>query len=181
MSETPRFSPPAIITHPLDRMTRRLCVGLSAAAFAISAVLGLKSLSAPEPPVFVSVSVKSLLEEQMLSGLGRDVAPEELERRSADYITALEAVLARYSEDERVILIASEAVLGETVPDFTQEVRQEAYRLAGELAARRGQSLPALGDTSGADRLVRTLTAETANMRAALDGPPGFSNAEAGQ
>jgi len=72
-------------------------------------------------------------------------------------------------------------VLGETVPDFTSEVRQEAYRLAGELAARRGQSLPALGDTSGADRLVRALTDETGNMRAALDGPRGFTNPEAGQ
>jgi len=181
MSETPRFPPPAIITPPLDWMSRRLCVGLSAAAFAISALMGLKSLSAPEPPVFVSVSVKSLLEEQMLSGLGRDVAAEELERRSADYITALEAVLARYSQDERVILIASEAVLGDTVPDFTQEVRQEAYRLAGELAARRGQSLPVLGDTSGADRLVRALTAETADMRAALEGPLDFPSREAGQ
>ena len=169
MTEPAKHAVPALVQNPLDQLTRRWCLGLSAAAFIISAWVGIGQLREPKPPVFISVSVKSLLEEQMLSGLGRDLPDGELERRSADYIRALEAVLAGYAEDETVILVASEAVLGETVPDFTETVRLEAYALAVELAARRGEHLPALGDTSAADALIEQMTAETAALRGELE------------
>ena len=169
MTEPAKHAVPALVHNPLDQLTRRWCLGLSAAAFIISAWVGTQQLREPKPPVFISVSVKSLLEEQMLSGLGRDLAEGELERRSADYIRALEAVLAGYADDETVILVASEAVLGETVPDFTETVRLEAYALASELAALRGEQLPPLGDTSAADALIVQMTAETAALRGELE------------
>ena len=86
-------------------------------------------------PVFVTVSLKTLLERHVES-LGRDnITGLELQQRSDAYVAALEQIIAQVASEDDVIVLVSEAVVSDGVVDLTPDVA----RLADELIGERGR------------------------------------------
>ena len=86
-------------------------------------------------PVFVTVSLTTLLERHVES-LGRDnITGLELQQRSDAYVAALEQIIAQVASEDDVIVLVSEAVVSDGVVDLTQDVA----RLADELIGERGR------------------------------------------
>lgn len=159
---------PVIVHRHVDETTKRLAILGAAAACILSAAALVLVLRQPAPPVFVSVSVKSLMEEHMMSVVGRDISQSEAETRTLEYLAAVETSIADLAGDEGVIVIAAEAVIGPSVPDFTSDIRLIARERSESMARARGQSLPPLGDTSGVDRLMSDMAAQTDALTAEL-------------
>jgi hypothetical protein len=168
---------PAIVIRETDKTTKRLVLAGVAVALALSAAALTLTLRQPDPPVFISVSLRSLVEEHMLSTIGPEVTPFEAETRTAEFSRALDAAIGDLAAEEGVIVLASEAVLGAQVPDFTEEVRLRARAHAADLAARRG-ALPPTYDGAGATGLLQGLErdldalAVAANLRPPAEDRP---------
>lgn len=171
---------PVIVHRHVDGQTRRIAVIGVALACLLSLAALVMVLRQPAPPVFVSVSVKSLMEEHMMSVVGRDITQTEAETRTLEYLASVEASIAELAGNDGVIVIASEAVIGPSVPDFTSDIRLIAREQAEAMARARGQSLPPLGDTSGAERLMSEMAAQTEALAAELR-PSSPLTEEAGQ
>lgn len=171
---------PVIVHRHVDVQTKRFAILGVALACLFSLAAFVMVLRQPAPPVFVSVSVKSLMEEHMMSVVGREISQTEAETRTLEYIAAVEASIAELAGNEGVIVIASEAVIGPSVPDFTSDIRLIARERSVAMARARGQSLPPLGDTAGVDRMMSKMVAQTEALTAELEPSPVLSQ-EAGQ
>lgn len=159
---------PMIVRRVTDPVTK-----LSAGAALVLSTLALTGdLRRPEPPLFVSVSIKTLIEEHMVSMIGRDVIQGEARQLTEDYIASLEAAIASLSEDEGVIVLAGEAVLGGGAPDFTDDIRGEALREATARAEARGTRPPEPSENSVISRELDRLSAATAELHDQLRGQP---------
>ncbi|MEM9838012.1 MAG: TrbI F-type domain-containing protein [Pseudomonadota bacterium] len=139
-------------------------LAMAGLAVAFSAGSLVQTFRQPEPPVFVSVSVKTLIEEHMTSMIGRNITAAEAERRSADYLASLQTAVDRLASEDSVIVIAGEAVLGGGAPDFTRDVRGMARAEAERRAAARGETLPAPGDFSGLQSELNRLETATETL-----------------
>lgn len=159
---------PVIVHRHVDETTKRFAMFGAAAACILSAAALVMVLRQPATPVFVSVSVKSLMEDHMMSVVGRDISQSEAETRTLEYLAAVETSIADLAGDDGVIVIAAEAVIGPSVPDFTSDIRIIARERSEAMARARGQSLPPLGDTSGVDRLMSDMAAQTDALTAEL-------------
>lgn len=171
---------PVIVHRHVDGQTRRMAIIGVAVACLLSLAALVTVLRQPAPPVFVSVSVKSLMEEHMMSVVGRDISQTEAETRTLEYLAAVESSIAELAGNDGVIVIASEAVIGPSVPDFTSDIRLIARERSEAMARARGQSLPPLGDTSGAERMISEMVAQTDALAAELQ-PPSPLSQEVGQ
>lgn len=161
---------PAMI--PAQTVTPRsiLLVGvLAAGALLCSLTTAIGVLRSPEPPVVIAVSVKSLLEDHTIRLLGQDISDVEAETRTTEFVHAVESAIADYTTDGSVIVIASEAVIGPNVPDFTEEVRTIAQARAKALAAQRGVNLPDLTAETAASIYLDRMSAKTAELQEDLN------------
>ncbi|MEL7322576.1 MAG: TrbI F-type domain-containing protein [Pseudomonadota bacterium] len=167
MSDHDAAVPVVVQTH-VDKKRMMLAIALAAAALVCSVMTLLIHASQPKPPLVISVSIKTLLEEHMVTTIGQNISQSEAEIRTSEYVTSIESAIADLTSDESVIVVASEAVLGPNVPDFTGDVRLMARERAEALAARRGASLPAFGDQSGMTQMLDRMAADTADLRQQL-------------
>ena len=161
-------NPPAVVHRHVDQATRRLALGGVALALLMSLASLLVSLRQPEPPVFVSVSMKSWVEDHMLATIGQDITQSEAELRTREFSAALNQAVRELTDGAPVMVLAAEAVVGENVPDFTEDIRQRTRVVAAGLAAQRGEALPPLGDTSGVDTLIGEMQAANDAVAAEL-------------
>ena len=109
------------------------------AAFGVVVFLWLtiltKVIADQSNPVFVTVSLKTLLERHV-ADLGRDnITGLELQQRSDAYVAALEHIIAQVASEDDVIVLVSEAVVSDGVVDLTPDVA----RLADELIDEQGR------------------------------------------
>lgn len=153
-------SAPIIVRRSADTATK--VAALSALALSVFAFVA--EARRPEPPLFVSVSIKSLIEEHMVSMIGREVSEQQARQLTEEYIASLEAAIASLSESDGVIVLAGEAVLGGGAPDFTSDIRAAAVEDVQARAASRGLDLPKPGDVSGINRELERLTAATGDL-----------------
>lgn len=86
-------------------------------------------------PVFVSVSLKSLLERHIEALGAETLSSTERQRRVDAYVTALERATARLADEEDVIVLVSEAVVGGNVTDLTPDIARLAVELSTEGAS----------------------------------------------
>lgn len=171
---------PAVVHQHIDQQTRRLALGAAALAIVISFSALFLAARAPEPPVFISVSMKSLVEDHMLATVGRDISHYEAELRTREFSHALDLAIAELAGEDGVMVLASEAVVGSNVLDFTEDIRVRTRVIARELAARRGETLPPPGDVSGIENVFGDIEAEmdTLALRINPDAIPGVEGAE---
>jgi hypothetical protein len=157
-----------IVRRAADPVTKLL----AAAALLLSILAFTGDARRPQPPLFVSVSIKTLIEEHMVSMIGRDVTQGEARQLTEDYIASLEAAIASLAQDDGVIVLAGEAVLGGGAPDFTDDIRAEALRQAARRAEARGLELPEPGGASALTRELDQLSAATADLGLQMRGQP---------
>lgn len=159
---------PIVVQTETDKKSMRIAIALAAAALVCSLSVLLMMARQPKPPVVISVSIKSLLEEHMVTTIGQNISQGEAELRTSEYVASVESAIAELTSDDSVIVIASEAVLGENIPDFTSDVRTMARERAEALAIRRGANLPPIGDQSGVNAMLERMSAETAALEEEL-------------
>ncbi len=159
---------PIVVRTETDKRRMLVAIALAAAALVCSLSLLVAQARQPKPPVVISVSIKSLLEEHMVTTIGQNISQSEAEQLTSEYVASIEAAIADLTGDDSVIVIASEAVLGTNVPDFTGDVRLMARERAEALAARRGASLPAIGDQSSVNAMLDRMAADTAALEEQL-------------
>lgn len=106
-----------------------LALALNLVAIVWLAVLTKIVIDRPAP-VFVSVSLKSLLERHIEALGAEDLSSTEQQRRIDAYVAALERATARLADEADVIVLVSEAVVGGNVTNLTPDIA----RLAGELS-----------------------------------------------
>lgn len=159
---------PIVVQTHVDKKRMTWAVALAAAALVCSLMTLLMHAGQPKPPLVISVSIKTLLEEHMVTTIGQNISQSEAEIRTSEYVASVESAIADLTSDESVIVVASEAVLGTNVPDFTSDVRLIARERAEALAARRGASLPPMGDQSGITEMLDRMAAETATLQQQL-------------
>lgn len=93
-----------------------------------------KTIADQSNPVFVTVSLKTLLEHHV-EDLGRDnITGLELQQRSDAYVAALEHIIAQVASEDDVIVLVSEAVVSDGVVDLTPDVARLADELIDERA-----------------------------------------------
>lgn len=173
---------PVIVHTQTDKRRMLIAIALSAAALVCSLTVLFTTARQPEPPVLISVSIKTLLEEHMVTTIGQNITQTEAELRTSEYVASIESAIAELTGDDSVIVIASEAVLGANVPDFTSDIRLMARERAEALAARRGASLPPIGDQSGVTAMLDRMAADTAALQDELsrnESAPLFPAGEA--
>ena len=153
--------PPVVVHERLDENAKRFSLSMAGLALVIALIALVLDLRRPEAPVFISVSMKSLVEEHMLSTVGLDITAYEAELRTQEYARALNLAVGEIAGERQVIVLAAEAVIGANVPDFTEDIRNRTHAIAREMAARRGEALPDLGDTSAIDRRFEEMRAQT--------------------
>ena len=161
-------TPPILVRRAADPVTKLF----AAAALLLSILAFTGDARRPEPPLFVSVSIKTLIEEHMVSMIGRDVTQGEARQLTEDYIASLEAAIASLAEDDGVIVLAGEAVLGGGAPDFTGDIRAEALTQASRRAEARGLEFPEPGDASAMTRELDWLSAATADLGLQIQRQP---------
>ena len=110
----------------LRSLRRRVLAILAGLAIVLSVFGLLVDARQPQPPVFVSVSVKTLLEEHLLSIANSD-AKNALETRhnTMKFLNAIDSVVEDLTAQGDVIVLVSEAVMGSGVPDFTDDIRKK--------------------------------------------------------
>ena len=113
---------------------RKPSISTIAVALSIAVLLWLtvltKMIVDRPTPVFVTVSLKTLLERH-IDRLGREnLSSADLQRQSDAYVAALEQIIGQISGKDEVIVLVSEAVVSKGVVDLTPEVA----RLADEIA-----------------------------------------------
>ncbi|MEO0467887.1 MAG: TrbI F-type domain-containing protein [Pseudomonadota bacterium] len=168
MSDSPV---PAIVHRQIDAKSKRYLTAGVGIAIAVSLTALFSTIKRPEPPLFISVSMKTLVEDHMASTIGRNISAAEAELRTAEFSRALDVAISEFASEEGVVVLASEAVVGSNVPDFTPEVRARTRQITEQLANARGVNLPAMGDTSSIDAIYDDLIAETEAMSAQLYPP----------
>jgi hypothetical protein len=77
--------------------------------------------------------------------------------------------IGELSGDRQVIVLASEAVIGPNVPDFTEDIYARTRQLADASAMRRGQTVSLPADTSGIEAFLEGLSAELEAIRGGYD------------
>lgn len=108
------------------RSIRRKALAIIAGLAILLSILGLLvDARQAHPPVFISVSVKTLLEEHLQSVLESTDSSLLIEQETTRYLNAIDGVIHELSSQGDVIVLISEAVMGSGVPDFTDEVRQQ--------------------------------------------------------
>ncbi|MEM9093946.1 MAG: TrbI F-type domain-containing protein [Pseudomonadota bacterium] len=163
---------PSVVHERIDEGARRVAIGAAALAILLSVASLVMTLRQPQPPVVVSISMKSLVEEHMLATVGGDVTQHEAELRTREFAAALDRAVAQLTGETAVLVLASEAVVGSNVPDFTDDIRLRTRAIAADLAARRGASLETDGAARPFDQELSALHAETAAMAAAVEKHP---------
>lgn len=114
------------MNYPFLRSIRRKALAIIASLAILLSLLGLLvDARQAHPPVFVSVSVKTLLEEHLHSVVESTDSSLLIEQETTKYLNAIEGVIQELSSQGDVIVLISEAVMGSGVPDFTDEVRQQ--------------------------------------------------------
>lgn len=96
-------------------------------------------LKATRPPVIMQLSVRQLFDEFIRAEAASAADPSGIEARTALYTQEINRIVARLSEDERVIVLVSEAVLSEGVVDITPEVRRILQDQFGGLEEQSGE------------------------------------------
>lgn len=167
---------PTIVYSEIDQVARRtLTLGVGAALVLSLAAL-IHTFRQPEPPVVVSVSMKALVEDHMLATVGQPISQHEAELRTREFSAALEEAIRELTEEGPVLVLASEAVVGSGVPDFTADIKARTRALSRELASRRGAVLPGPGDPTAFDTALSELEAQNEALALELDPfrqPPG--------
>lgn len=154
---------------------RWLIAGLALSALIFSIASLAFSMNKEKPPVFISVSVKSLLEDRLRASLDPSLTPEEVQKRTQEYVVALQTVLNQYQSDGDVVVITAEAVLGDTLPDFTNEVGADAFEIARAMAQERGVKIVELTPAQQLEQQLTQLTQQTVAMTADLDKASSYS------
>lgn len=130
-SSTPKGNDPSQPTktwmnYAFLRSIRRKALAIIASLAILLSLLGLLvDARQAHPPVFVSVSVKTLLEEHLQSVVESSDSSLLVEQETTKYLNAIDGVIHELSSQGDVIVLVSEAVMGSGVPDFTDEVRQQ--------------------------------------------------------
>ncbi|MEM9375208.1 MAG: TrbI F-type domain-containing protein [Pseudomonadota bacterium] len=168
MSESPV---PAIVHRQIDEKSKRLLIAGVGLALTFSLTALVSTLKQAEPPVFIAVSMKTLVEDHMASTIGRNISAAEAELRTAEFSRSLDVAISEFASEDGVVVLAAEAVVGSNIPDFTSEVRTRTRQLTEQMAAARGASLPTMGDTSGIEAIYDEMIAETEAMSAQLRPP----------
>ena len=108
----------------LRSLRRRVLAILAGLAILLSVFGLLVDARQPQPPVFVSVSVKTLLEEHLQSIANSDASNSlETQQYTRRFLKAIDSVVEDLTAQGDVIVFVSEAVMGSGVPDFTDEIR----------------------------------------------------------
>lgn len=111
--------------YDILRSLRRKALAILAGIAILLSLFGLLvDARQPQPPVFVSVSVKTLLEEHLRSIASSDTSPALIQQETIKYLNAIDTVVQDLSHQGDVIVLISEAVMGSGVPDFTDDVRE---------------------------------------------------------
>lgn len=160
---------PAVVHREVDQSARRMLWLGVGAALVLSLAALVQTFRQPEPPVVVSVSMKALVEDHMMATVGQPISQHEAELRTREFSAALDEAIRELTAEGPVLVLASEAVVGSGVPDFTYDIKARTRVLSRELAARRGATLPASGDTSAIDGALGELEAETEALAMELD------------
>lgn len=131
---------------------------LLALALCLSGLALVVSLRQSEPPVFIGVSVKRLIEDRVATLANREIAPEAAGTEMATYMRAIEAAVGELSSGGNVVVLINEAVLGQNVPDFTDVVRASAeeHLRSRTVAADSSPRLDKLGDAAARLRHLET-------------------------
>mgnify|MGYP001796459534 CR=1 FL=1 len=167
----PALSLPVVVHTQIDKTRMHIAIAIATAALLCSLAVLIGSLRQPDPPVVISVSVKSLLEEHMVDTISQDISQAEAERRTSEYLPSLESAISDLTGDDAGIVIASVAVLGDNVPDFSRDVRHVARERATMLAANRGVTL---GAQPSATQTIERMSAQNAELQSRitdLDSP----------
>lgn len=107
------------------RSLRRKALAILASIAILLSLFGLLvDARQPQPPVFVSVSIKTLLEEHLRSIANSDTSSALIQQETTKYLNAIDTVVQDLSHQGDVIVLISEAVMGSGVPDFTDDVRE---------------------------------------------------------
>ena len=107
------------------RSLRRKALAILAGIAILLSLFGLLvDARQPQPPVFVSVSVKTLLEEHLRSIANSDTSSALIHQETTKFLNAIDTVVQDLSHQGDVIVLISEAVMGSGVPDFTDDVRE---------------------------------------------------------
>ncbi len=115
------------------RSLRRKALAILAVLAILLSLFGLLvDARQPDPPVFVSVSVKTLLEEHLQSLSRSDENSMILQQRTQFYLNAIDTVVQELTAQGDVIVLISEAVIGSGVPDFTDDVRIGVRKILSE-------------------------------------------------
>jgi len=160
---------PTVVHREIDHGTRRLLALGVGAALLMSLAAFVQTFRQPEPPVVVSVSMKALVEDHMLATAGQPISQHEAELRTREFSAALDEAIRELTAEGPVLVLASEAVVGSGVPDFTADIKVRTRILSRELASRRGASLPTPGDTSAINGMLDDLEAETEALAFEID------------
>lgn len=114
------------------------------ALLALSNVFLWTKVNAASPATeILSVGVRQLTQEYMAQLALSNLTPEEVALRTEVYLTVMQDTLKKAGEEEKVILIAREAVLGGRVPDVTEDVNKAVQRAMEATLANRGRAVPA--------------------------------------
>ena len=160
---------PMVVHVRIDKKAMWLAIGFSVVGLLLSALSLSITARLPKPPLVISVSIKSLLDDYMVSTLGARISPQEAERRTAEYVASIENAIADLSQDESLIIIASEAVLGPNVPDFTDDLKLMAQERAAFLASERGVTLEPLSSQANVSDLIAKMEADTQSLQRDLE------------
>lgn len=119
------------MSYEVLRSLRRKALAIIAGLAIVLSLFGLLvDARQPQPPVFVSVSIKTLLEEHLQSLSRLDENSLLSQQKTREYLNAIDAVVQDLTAQGDVIVLISEAVVGSGIPDFTDDVR---YRVREKL------------------------------------------------
>lgn len=115
------------MSYEVFRSLRRKALAILAGIAILLSVFGLLvDARQPHPPVFVSVSIKTLLDEHLRSIANSDAKNSvETSQNTTRFLNAIDSVVEDLTAQGDVIVLISEAVMGSGVPDFTDDIRKK--------------------------------------------------------